>query len=92
MIAKSAPKTAKAPKTPKVEAKAPASPKAPTGKNAMVAGLLARDEGATVAQIAEVTGWKTSAARSSIAHLLVAGIKVTSTKDKGCERVYRIVA
>lgn len=68
------------------------SAKAPGGKLGMVAALLRRPEGATVAQMSEATGWQAHSVRGAIAgslkkkHRLVI---VAEPAEGG--RVYRIV-
>ena len=63
-------------------------------KEERVVGLLRRPEGATLAQIVEATGWQPHTVRGAFAGALKKkrGLAVTSTKEAGGERVYRIAA
>lgn len=66
------------------------SPAKPASKAGMVLGLLQRAEGATIAQLTEVTGWLPHTTRAALTGLKKKGHTVTSTKVKGEERVYRV--
>ena len=61
-------------------------------KQALVIGLLQRPEGATIAQIMEGTGWQQHTVRGTLAGTLKKrlGLTITSTKETGGQRVYRI--
>lgn len=61
-------------------------------KQALVIGLLQRPEGATIAQIMEATGWQQHTVRGTLAGTLKKrlGLTITSTKEAGGQRVYRI--
>ena len=61
-------------------------------KQALVIGLLQRPEGATIAQIMEATGWQQHTVRGTLAGTLKKrlGLTITSAKDAGGQRVYRI--
>lgn len=61
-------------------------------KQALVIGLLQRPEGATIAQITEATGWQQHTVRGTLAGTLKKrlGLTITSTKETGGQRVYRI--
>ena len=61
-------------------------------KQALVIGLLQRPEGATIAQIMEATGWQQHTVRGTLAGALKKrlGLTITSTKEAGGQRVYRI--
>ena len=76
------------------DADAPAqAPKTRKGtKQALMIDMLRRPEGATIAQIAEVTGWAHHTIRGSIADALKKklGLAVTSEKVDGGARTYRI--
>ncbi len=63
-------------------------------KEELVIGLLQRAEGATLAQIVEATGWQPHTVRGAFAGALKKkrGLAVTSNKESGAERVYRIAA
>ncbi len=71
---------------------APASEtKAPAGKLGVVAAMLLRPEGATVAQMSEATGWQAHSVRGAIAGSLKKKhgfVIVTEAAEGG--RVYRI--
>ena len=64
----------------------------PDSKQALVIGLLQRPEGATIAQIMEATGWQQHTVRGTLAGTLKKrlGLTITSAKDAGGKRVYRI--
>ncbi len=61
-------------------------------KQAMVTGLLQRPEGATIAQIMEVTGWQQHTVRGTLAGTFKKrlGLTINSSKEAGGQRVYRI--
>ncbi len=61
-------------------------------KQATVVQMLQRPEGATIAQICEVTGWQAHTVRGTFAGALKKklGLTIVSDKVKGGERVYRI--
>ena len=61
-------------------------------KQALVIGLLQRPEGATIAQIMQATGWQQHTVRGALAGTLKKrlGLTITSTKEAGGQRVYRI--
>ena len=75
---------------------APRAPKAPrTGtKQEQVIALLRRPEGATIAQIAEATGWTGNSCRGFLAGGLKKrlGLTITSTKEAGGQRSYYLPA
>ena len=75
---------------PETPAKASA-PKGPTGKLGLVAALLARPEGATIAQISAVTDWQPHSVRGAIAGALKQkhGLAIVSEPADG-GRVYRL--
>ena len=64
----------------------------PDSKQALVIVLLQRPEGATIAQIMEATGWQQHTVRGTLAGTLKKrlGLTITSTKEAGGQRVYRI--
>jgi hypothetical protein len=72
------------------EQEAPA-PRA-TSKKAIVLDLLRRPKGATMAEIAQATGWQNHSIRGFISGNLTKkmGLTVESTKNDGGERTYRI--
>ena len=61
-------------------------------KQAQVIAMLRRPEGATIAQICEATGWKQHTVRGTFAGAFKKklGLEITSTKESGGERLYRI--
>jgi hypothetical protein len=61
-------------------------------KQAQVIAMLKRPEGATIANICEVTGWQQHTVRGTFAGAFKKklGLDITSTKEAGGERVYRI--
>ncbi len=61
-------------------------------KQARVIDMLKRPEGATIQQICEVTGWQNHTVRGSLSGALKRklGLGITSSKEPGAERVYRI--
>jgi len=63
-------------------------------KQAVLIDMLRRDEGATIGQIVEATGWQPHTVRGAISGALKKklGLTVTSEKTEGGERVYRIPA
>jgi hypothetical protein len=54
--------------------------------------MLKRPEGATIAQICEATSWQAHTVRGTFAGAFKKklGLNITSTKDEGAERTYRI--
>ena len=63
-------------------------------KQARVIAMLKRPEGATIAQICETTGWQAHTVRGTFAGAFKKklGLTITSSKESGTERIYRIVA
>lgn len=61
-------------------------------KQAQVIAMLRRPEGATIAQICEATGWKQHTVRGTFsgAFKKKLGLEITSTKESGGQRLYRI--
>lgn len=61
-------------------------------KQAQVIAMLRRPEGATIAQICEATGWKQHTVRGIFAGAFKKklGLEITSTKEAGGQRLYRI--
>jgi len=61
-------------------------------KQAQVIAMLRRPEGATVAQICASTGWQAHTVRGAFASAFKKklGLDITSSKDAGAERCYRI--
>ena len=73
------------------------TPRRPTGtragsKQAMLIGMLRREEGATIEQIAEAMEWARHTCRGAISGALKKklGLTITSEKSEGGTRVYRI--
>ena len=75
------------------KAEAPKPRTRDNSKQAQVIAMLKRPEGATIAQICEATSWQAHTVRGTFAGAFKKklGLDVTSTKDQGAERVYRIV-
>jgi hypothetical protein len=70
-----------------------ATARSPEGtKEALLIAMLRRPEGATIAQVIEATGWQPHTVRGAISGALKKkrGLEVTSHKNEGGERVYRI--
>jgi hypothetical protein len=63
-------------------------------KQATVIQMLQRPEGATIAQLMEATQWRQHTCRGALAGSLKKrlGLTITSTKEVGGQRVYRIEA
>jgi hypothetical protein len=63
-------------------------------KLALVIKLLSRDEGATIEDVAEATGWQKHTVRSCISHALAKkrGYPIVSEKPQGGKRIYKITA
>lgn len=63
-------------------------------KQAQVITMLQSPEGATIAQIMDATGWQAHTVRGTFAGAFKKklGLDITSTKEAGGERTYRIVA
>ena len=87
---------------PETEAKAPAKKREPkpkregASKKQVMIDLMSREEGATVGQLMEATGWlkhSVHGAKATLNQELIEkrGLAITSTKGDGEERVYRVV-
>jgi DNA-binding MarR family transcriptional regulator len=63
----------------------------PTSKTAQVVALLIRDEGATLQQLIDATGWLPHSTRAALTGLKKKGYVVSSDKLEGA-RTYRAVA
>ena len=63
-------------------------------KQAQVIAMLKRPEGDTIAQICAATGWQAPTVRGTFAGAFKKklGLTITSSKESGAERIYRIVA
>jgi len=61
-------------------------------KQAQVIALLQRPEGATIPQICETTGWQSHTVRGTFAGAFKKklGLDITSSKEAGGDRIYRI--
>jgi hypothetical protein len=61
-------------------------------KQALVIAMLKRPEGATILQVKEATGWQPHTVRGTLAGTLKKrlGLTITSSKETGRQRVYRI--
>lgn len=74
------------PVTPDVASKAPASPPAPS-KLDLLATLLAREGGASLADMMDATGWQAHSVRGALAGALKKrGLAITSAKTEGVRR------
>lgn len=87
-----APSPASASETPVATPPPPVEPKSLGGKLGTLAELLRRADGASIAQLADATGWQAHSVRGAMAGALKKrGLVVTSEKtDAG--RVYRLPA
>ena len=63
-------------------------------KQAQVIAMLKRPEGATINQICAATGWQAHTVRGTFAGAFKKklGLAITSSKESGAERIYKIVA
>ena len=61
-------------------------------KQAQVIAMLKRPEGATIEQICEVTQWQAHTVRGTFAGAFKKklGLEITSTKEAGGQRIYRV--
>lgn len=61
-------------------------------KLCQLAAMLRRPEGAAIRQLAKALGWQTHSIRGAMSGFLKKkqGLKITSSKVEGSERVYRI--
>ena len=61
-------------------------------KQAQVIAMLKRPEGATIVQICEATGWQQHTVRGTFAGSFKKklGLDITSTKEQGGERIYKV--
>ena len=76
---------------PKSEEAKKTTPKQESKTN-LVLGMLQRQEGATIDQLAVVTGWLPHTTRAALTGLKKKGHVVTSDKVEGQGRIYRVVA
>lgn len=62
-------------------------------KQALLISMLKRPEGATIAQLSEATGWQSHTVRGALAGTLKKKLllEITSTKDSGSARIYRVI-
>lgn len=74
------------------QAEAPKPRTRNNSKQAQVIAMLKRAEGATIPQICDATGWQAHTVRGTFAGAFKKklGLDITSTKDQGADRVYRI--
>ena len=74
------------------QAEAPKPRTRNNSKQAHVIAMLKRAEGATIPQICDATGWQAHTVRGTFAGAFKKklGLDITSTKDQGADRVYRI--
>ncbi len=78
-----------------IEAATDAKPRTrDNSKQAQVIAMLKRPEGATIANICEATGWQQHTVRGTFAGAFKKklGLDITSSKEAGGERVYRIAS
>ena len=61
-------------------------------KQALIVALLSRGEGATLADLTTATGWLPHTARAALTGLRQKGYALTSSKEVGGARTYRITA
>ena len=63
-------------------------------KQAQVIAMLKRPEGATIAQICEATSWQAHTVRGTFAGAFKKklGLDITSTKEHGGERIYKVAS
>ena len=75
------------------EAPEPPQPAPPAGKLSLLAALLRREEGATLAEMGAATGWQAHSIRGAISGALKKkqGLQILSTKADGI-RTYRIAS
>ena len=80
-----------------IQSTTPTSEKAPRAtrggtKQAVLIDLLKRSEGATLTQMTEATGWQIHTVRGAMAGALKKklGLEITSEKQTGADRIYRI--
>ena len=76
-----------------IEAATDAKPRSrDNSKQAQVIAMLKRPAGATISQICEVTGWQQHTVRGTFAGAFKKklGLEITSTKEAGGERIYRV--
>jgi hypothetical protein len=59
-------------------------------KQALIIGLLSREKGATLADITAATGWLPHTARAALTGLRQKGYALTSSREVGSARTYRI--
>ena len=60
-------------------------------KQALLVGMLARDCGASIREIVDLTGWKANTVHSALSTLRASGRDI-AVKDVGGERRYRLAA
>ena len=87
----SEPKAAKKPSAAANSKKDKVQPRTDT-KAAIVLGLLRREKGATIAEIAKATEWQNHSIRGFISASVgkKLGLKVESARNEGGERAYRV--
>jgi hypothetical protein len=76
-----------------IEAATDAKPRTrDNSKQAQVIAMLKRPEGATIPQICEATGWQQHTVRGTFAGAFKKklGLEITSTKEAGGKRIYRV--
>ena len=68
------------------------TPKIPTGKNARIAELVSRNEGAGLSELASVTGWQRYTVRAALTRLRQVGFAVELRTGEDGRRTYHHVA
>jgi hypothetical protein len=85
------PDATKAPVAREPEVAVPGSASKPASKQQLLAALVVRDEGATIAQMIAATGWLPHTTRAALTGLKKKGYVISSDKIDGL-RTYRAVA
>ena len=68
------------------------TPAKPITKIGKLITMLRREEGATIAQLSTALDWQPHSIRGVLAGALKKqGLNISSTKEQGAERIYRIV-
>ena len=93
-MAKSSKAKAKTAQKRKAQAKAKTPGTRANSKQAEVIAMLKRPEGATISEICTATGWQQHTVRGTFAGAFKKklGLEITSVKEPGRDRVYRIDA
>lgn len=64
----------------------------PTSKLGQLEALLRRPDGATIAQLSKALGWQPHSVRGAMSGSLKRkqGLRISTTKEEGVDRVYRV--